>query len=108
MVNRSSVFAAVKRGSLGLAVAMGLGLCLAAHAQSSVGHVTGKGVAGDTVVVQGIDGGFNREITLKKDGKYQLRSVSPGSYNVTVRHADGTSDSTRTVLVKVGSTARVQ
>ncbi|MEJ7745487.1 MAG: carboxypeptidase-like regulatory domain-containing protein [Luteimonas sp.] len=102
MFNRKNI----KQGFFGLTAA--LGLTLTAHAQSSVGHITGKAVAGDTIIVDGTSGGFHREITLKKDGKYQFRSVSPGQYEVTVKHADGTTDPTKAVLVKVGSTARVQ
>lgn len=96
----------IRHALFGLSTA--LGLSLTAHAQSSVGHITGKAVAGDTISVHATSGGFHREITVKKDGKYQFRSVSPGQYDVTVEHADGTTDPTKAVLVKVASTARVQ
>lgn len=96
----------IRQALFGLIAA--LGLSLTAHAQSSVGHITGKAVAGDTIIVAGTSGGFHREITVKKDGKYHFRSVSPGQYEVTVKHADGTTDPTKAVVVRVGSTARVQ
>jgi len=102
MFNRNNI----KHGFLGLVAA--LGFSVTAHAQSSVGHITGKAVAGDTILVQSTSGGFNREITITKDGKYQFRSVSPGQYQVTVKHADGITDATKAILVRVGSTARVQ
>lgn len=102
MFNRKSI----RHSLLGLMAA--LGLAQVAHAQSAVGHITGKAIAGDTITVDATSGGLHREITVMKDGKYQFRSVSPGSYEVKVKHADGTTDPTKAVLVKVGSTARVQ
>jgi hypothetical protein len=79
----------------------------AANAQQASGNIFGKAVAGDTVVVQGSGTGFHRELEIKKDGKYNLRSVPAGEYTVSVTHADGTSE-TKAVVVRIGSSARVQ
>jgi hypothetical protein len=78
-----------------------------ANAQRASGNITGTAVAGDTVVVQGTGTGFHRELEIKKDGKYNLRAVPAGEYTVNVKHADGT-EMTRAVVVRVGSSARVQ
>lgn len=90
-----------------LAITATLFLATAAHAQQASGNIVGKAVAGDTVVVQGNGTGFHRELTIKKDGKYNLRAVPAGEYTVNIRHADGTTE-TKAVVVRVGSSARVQ
>src|SRR5687768_17432390 len=93
---------------LALATIATLFLATAANAQQASGNIVGKAVAGDTVVVQGNGTGFHRELTIKKDGKYNLRAVPAGEYLVDVKHADGTAAETKAVVVRVGSTARVQ
>lgn len=88
--------------------AFSLAFATAAIAQSSSGNIIGEGKTGDTVIIQGPDNGFHREMELKEDGKYQVRRVPLGDYTVVVKHADGTFSTPRTVSVRVGSTARVQ
>ena len=92
---------------LALAMIATLFLATAANAQQASGNIIGKAVAGDTVVVQGNGTGFHRELEIKKDGKYSLRSVPAGEYTVAIKHADGTSE-TKVIAVRIGSTARVQ
>lgn len=94
----------------GIAGAVALGALIAggAAAQSTYGSIVGEAAAGDTVIVNGPDIGFHRELAIKEDGKYQLRRVPLGDYVVTVKRADGTFTAAKTVTVKVGSTARVQ
>ena len=82
-------------------------LATAAHAQQASGNIVGKAMAGDTVIVQGNGTGFHRELEIKKDGKYNLRAVPAGEYTVDIKHADGTTE-TKAVVVRVGSSARVQ
>ena len=41
-----------------------------AQAQSSSGNIVGNAVMGETIVVDGPDNGFHREIRIKKDGKF--------------------------------------
>ncbi|MCY7354645.1 MAG: carboxypeptidase-like regulatory domain-containing protein [Lysobacter sp.] len=45
---------------------------------------------------------------MKKDGKYQFRSVSPGHYKVTVQRADGKTVPAQIIVVQVGTTTRVK
>lgn len=87
---------------------LGATLATSAIAQSSSGNIVGEGVAGDTVVIQGPDNGFHREMELKEDGKYQIRRVPLGDYTVVVKHADGTFKTPQTITVKIGSTARAK
>lgn len=89
-------------------VALSMGLATAAVAQSSSGNLIGEGKAGDTVIVQGPDNGFHREMELKEDGKYQIRRIPLGDYTIVVKRADGSFSTPQTVTVRVGSTARVQ
>lgn len=78
-----------------------------AHAQHSAGSITGTAVAGDVVDIKGADTGFHRELKIEKDGKFQVRAVPVGSYNVVVTHADG-SQTESYLEVRVGSAARVK
>ena len=90
-----------------LATIATLFVAAAAQAQQASGNIIGKAVAGDTVVVQGNGTGFHRELEIKKDGKYNLRAVPAGGYTVNITHADGSVE-TKAVVVRVGSSARVQ
>ena len=85
-----------------------LGASFAASAQQSSGNLVGEAKAGDTVVLQAPDIGVNREISIDHDGKYHVRRLPMGTYVVTVRHADGTSEPQKAVVVRAGTTARVQ
>ena len=87
---------------------LALGLPPVAMAQSSGGNIVGEAAAGKTIIVEGANTGFHREIQIKKDGKYVLRRVPTGDYTVVVLDKDGKTEMTRPVTVRVGSTARVQ
>jgi uncharacterized membrane protein len=89
-------------------VAAGAIVATAAQAQATSGNIMGVAKAGDTVVVDGVGTGVHREITLDKDGKYNLRRMPLGSYVVVVKHADGTAESPKQVAIQAGVTARVQ
>lgn len=80
----------------------------AAHAQQASGNIMGDGKTGDTVIVEGPETGFHREVTLDEDGRYQIRRVPIGTYVVTVRHADGSTEPAKGVRVQTGTTARVK
>jgi hypothetical protein len=82
-------------------------LHMAVHAQSSGGNITGEASSGDTVTITGVDTGFKRELKIEKDGKYQIRRVPTGEYQVVRVHKDGTIDPVQSITVRVGSTARV-
>lgn len=92
------------------AVGIGAALSLAtvAQAQQSSGNITGDAVAGDIVIVRAASTGFHREISIEDDGKFNIRRVPTGEYTVMIKHADGTVSPTKAVVVRVGSTARVQ
>lgn len=77
------------------------------NAQSSSGNITGDASAGDTINITGSDTGFKRELKIEKDGKYQVRRVPTGDYQVIRVHKDGTIDPPQTVVVRPGGTARV-
>ena len=89
-------------------IALVLGLATApAIAQSSSGNIAGTAVAGETIVVNGEDNGFHREIKIKKDGKFTIRRVPTGSYTVVRVLADGSNAVAQSIEIKVGGTARV-
>jgi hypothetical protein len=50
---------------------------------------------------------LQRELKIDKDGKYQVRRVPTGDYQVVRVHKDGTIDPVQSITVRVGSTARV-
>ena len=87
---------------------LALGLVGTASAQSPTSGLSGEAKAGDVAVIRNADTGFTREITVKDNGRYQLRNLPTGTYTVTIRHADGSIEAPRTVTLRVGSTARVQ
>ena len=79
-----------------------------ANAQQATGNIQGTAVAGDTIAIHAPDIGVKREITVEKDGKWQMRRVPTGVYLVNIKHADGSEAKTKQVTVQVGTTARVQ
>ena len=89
-------------------LALALAASASAFAQSSVGAIAGQAEATDTIVIQNVDTGFNREIKPKANGRYQLRNLPTGTFSVTVQHADGKSEPARLVTLHAGQTARVQ
>ena len=79
----------------------------AVNAQSSSGNISGEAIVGDTVTITGVDTGFKRELKIEKDGKYQIRRVPTGEYQVVRAHKDGTVEPAQSVVVRPGGTARV-
>ena len=96
-----------KPKSLLFGLALGIGLVSAAQAQSSSGNIIGNAVAGETIIVRGADTGFHREVTIKEDGKFTIRRIPTGTYTVVKISPDGTWGTAQTLVVQVGSTARV-
>ena len=78
-----------------------------AMAQSTAGTLLGDGKPGDVVVVSNAGYGFQREVTVKENGKYRLPGLAPGVYTVEVRHADGTKDEAVKMRVIAGAASRV-
>lgn len=79
-----------------------------ALAQSPVGALAGNAKPGDVVVIRDPDSGFLKEIKVDESGKYALRNLKNSTYEVVVRHADGTEDPVRLVAVRIGTTTRVK
>ena len=89
------------------AIALLAALSSPVAAQSSSGNITGEAKVGDTVTITGVDNGFRRELKIDKDGKYQVRRVPTGDYQVVRVHKDGTIDPVQSIVVRPGGTARV-
>ena len=89
------------------AALLAVSLPVAVSAQSSSGNIVGEAAVGDTVTVTGTDTGFKRELKIEKDGKYQVRRVPTGDYQVVRVHKDGTIDPAQSVMVRPGGSARV-
>lgn len=87
---------------------IGLAVADNSAAQSASANIAGQAAAGDVAIIQNIDTGFKREVKVKDSGRYQLRSLPTGSFTVTIRHPDGSLEPSRSVTLRVGSTARVQ
>jgi hypothetical protein len=93
--------------SLLVVFALTAGLAGAAQAQATSGNISGSALAGETVVINGPDIGFHRELQIKKDGKFSVRHLPAGSYTVVRIKPDGTVSSSESVVVQAGATARV-
>ena len=89
------------------AALLAVSLPVAVSAQSSSGNIVGEAAVGDTVTVTGTDTGFKRELKIEKDGKYQVRRVPTGDYQVVRVNKDGRVGPVQSITVRVGSTARV-
>lgn len=94
--------------TLALAIATAaLSISTAAQAQSSGGNIVGDAKTGETVIVTNVDTGFKRELKIERDGKFQVRRVPTGEYQVVRVRADGSISPVQEVVVRIGSTARV-
>lgn len=78
------------------------------HAQSnSAGSIFGKVENGDTIVVENVDTGLIREISVGDDGRYNASALPIGNYVVRLEN-DGEVVETRSdVLVRIGSGSNV-
>ena len=77
-----------------------------AIAQSTSGTIVGVAKTGDKIEVRQDEIGFVRELTAKRDGKYKMSHVPPGTYVVTKTDAAGEVES-HAVTVQGGRSARV-
>ena len=99
MLNYKTVALAIATAALSLPTSV--------HAQSSSGNIVGDAKTGQTVIVTSPDNGFKREMKIEKDGKFQIRRVPTGDYQVVRLHADGSIDPVQQLVVRPGGTARV-
>ena len=88
-----------------------LALCLSlsgvAAAQVSTSVLAGKAPVGDTVVARNVETGVEHEVKADEKGRFQLRRIPVGVYEVTIRHADGTADKPILARARLGSTVKV-
>ncbi|MBL8299659.1 MAG: TonB-dependent receptor [Rhodanobacteraceae bacterium] len=83
-----------------LALGLSLGLVSQLHAQSNtVGSIYGQGKAGSTVVVESVDTGQKREVSVDASGRYRVTSLPAGRYRV---HDSTSSKDELVVLVSPG------
>jgi L-ascorbate metabolism protein UlaG (beta-lactamase superfamily) len=95
--------------SIYLAIAMGvasLGCAGLAAAQSTDGNIIGTAVEGETIVLRG-DMGVTREIHIEKTGKFSVRHLPVGTYDVIRTDASGKTTA-QVAVVLVGKSTRVQ
>ena len=78
-----------------------------AAAQSPNAAIQGTVDPGDVAIIHNVDTGFTREVKADAKGRYRLRNLPTGTFNVTIKHADGSLGLSRTVTLRVGTTARV-
>lgn len=95
------------RNTLAFAACMTVAVfSFAGNAQSTTGNIMGEATAGDTIYVTNADTGFKREMKIKKDGKYQVRNLPAGTYQLIPMHADGSFESSQQLDVRSGGTSR--
>jgi hypothetical protein len=96
----------LRNASRAAALALGLAASAGALAQSSNSGLSGRGANGDVAHVRNVDTGFEREAKVR-DGMFRLRNLPVGTYEVTLRHADGSTEGPVLAAAKVGVTQRV-
>ena len=96
-------------GKIAGAVVLAFALSLAgtAAAQVSTSVLAGKAPAGDTVVARNVETGVEHEVKADAKGRFQLRRIQVGIYEVIIRHADGTADKPILARARLGSTVKV-
>lgn len=83
-----------------------IGVAGIAAAQSTDGTISGEAVEGQTIVLQG-DMGLTREIKIDKTGKFSVRHLPIGTYQVLRVSPDGSVQS-QTVTVLVNRTTKIK
>lgn len=87
---------------------LGLSMATTALAQSPNAALMGEAEPGSTAIIQNMATGFTREVKVKENGRYALRSLPTGTFSVIIRKPDGSLEAPRVVTLRVGSTARVK
>ncbi|MBB3228020.1 outer membrane receptor protein involved in Fe transport [Luteibacter sp. Sphag1AF] len=91
----------LRRSTLTIALAMGLGLTGGAFAQSTTGTIFGQAAAGETIQVSGSTG-VTREVPVDATGRYRLGNLPLGTYTVNVVKDGNVVDSRKNVQLTVG------
>ena len=89
-----------------LVLAAGLVAAQGSLAQQSGGGLSGKVAATDKVVVRNVDTGLTREVPVSDSGFFHARRLPVGTYEVTIKHADGTEQKVM-AAARIGTTTRV-
>ncbi|MGN2243321.1 carboxypeptidase-like regulatory domain-containing protein [Frateuria sp. GZRR33] len=64
--------------------AFGMAGSAAVHAQATAGEVFGKAPAGSTILAKSTTNGTQRQVTVPENGRYAIRALPIGVYNVTL------------------------
>jgi hypothetical protein len=99
---------ALRRTSLAIGLGLGLGLLSTATiSQSVVGAIFGQAEANSSVVIENVDTGLTRTITVDSSGRYRASSLPIGKYKVTLQQ-NGAAVSTRdNVMVNIAGGTEV-
>jgi outer membrane receptor protein involved in Fe transport len=92
----------LRRSSLALALAMGMGLTGTAFAQATTGSLFGSAEAGDTVQITS-GSGVNRSTTVNENGRYSFSNLPLGTYKVSLVKGGATVDSRENVELRVNA-----
>ena len=96
----------LRRSSLALALAIGLGGSGLVVAQSTVGSIFGSATPGQTVTATS-SSGVTRTVTVDQSGRYTISSLPVGTYNVSVSSGGATVSTRENVGIRVGSGTEV-
>jgi hypothetical protein len=83
-----------------------IGIAGIASAQSTDGNISGEAVEGQTIVLRG-DMGVTRELKIDKTGKFSVRHLPVGTYEVLRLSPDGSVQS-QTAIVLVNRTTKIK
>lgn len=92
----------LRRSSLALALAMGMGLTGTVFAQATTGTLFGSAEAGDTVQITS-SSGVSRTTTVASNGRYSFNNLPLGTYTVSLQKGGATVDTRSNVELKVNA-----
>ncbi len=96
----------LRRSSLALALAVGLGGTGAVLAQSTSGTIFGQATPGQTVTVTS-GSGVTRTVTVDQSGRYTVSNLPVGTYNVALMNNGATVSTRDNVGIRVGAGTEV-
>ncbi|MDF3983708.1 TonB-dependent receptor [Luteibacter sp. PPL201] len=92
----------LRRSSLALALAMGMGLTGTVFAQSTTGSLFGSAEPGETVQITSSTG-VTRSTTVAENGRYTFNNLPLGTYKVSLMKGGATVDTRDNVQLKVNA-----
>lgn len=92
----------LRRSSLALALAMGMGLTGSVFAQATTGSLFGSAEPGETVQITS-SSGVTRTTTVGENGRYTFSNLPLGSYKVSLLKGGATVDSRDNVELRVNA-----